>query len=106
MPAVTKSDQVWIGTAELMLAPTNAKRSEGFVGGYAAFACRADSFLQAAKALEREFFEAGYLLVGVQSMVSRDSLDRALTEHESSMVELTAKHAVQFRNVHLHKGNA
>jgi hypothetical protein len=96
---------IWIGTATLLLADTNPKRAEGFVGAFAGFACSAENIVEAMKSLCREFEESGYVLIGVESMLPVHMLDRQLTDYETELVEATNQYPVQFKNVHLHKGD-
>lgn len=96
---------VWVGTATLLLASANPKRAEGFVGAFSGFACSAENIADAIKALHREFDESGYILVGVESMLPVHMLDRQLTDYETELVEATSQYPVQFKNVHLHKGD-
>jgi hypothetical protein len=96
---------VWLGNAVLTLAQANPRRAEGYVGAFAGFACTAGSIYEAMKALYSEFAESGYCLVGVESMTPVHMVDRPLTKHESDLIEAIGTYPVQFRNVHLHKGD-
>lgn len=105
MPTLTK-EIVWLGCAVLSLAETNPQRAKGNIGAYAGFACRGQNIHEALKALYLEFEESGYLVMGLENMNALDMMDRPLTEHESHLVEALSSYPVQFKNVHLHKGDA
>jgi hypothetical protein len=100
-----QQQDVWLGTATLLLGSENPKRLEGFIGAFSSFACSAGNIVEAMKALHREFEESGYILVGVENMVPVHMLDRQLTAYETELVEATSQYPVQFKNVHLHKGD-
>ena len=91
--------------ATLLLSDENPKRSEGFVGAYAGFACRARNISDAVIALSREFGEAGYIVVGLEHVIPVERLDRGLTPYERELLEATGEYPVQFKDVHLHKGD-
>jgi len=96
---------VWVGMANLQLASTNPKRSEGFTGAFAGFACRAANIVEAVELLQREFEESGYVLVGIRHMLLTHMLDRQLTTYEAELVKAVDTYPVQFMDVHLHKGD-
>ncbi len=96
---------VWLGIATLLLASTNPKRSEGFIGAFAGFACRAENFADAVRALYQEFEESGYVVVGIKHMLPMHMLDRQLTAYEAELLERIEEYPVQFKDVHLHKGD-
>jgi hypothetical protein len=96
---------VWFGLATLLLVNSNPKRSEGFIGAFAGFACRAANIAEAVEALRREFEESGYVLVGVKHMLPMHMLDRQLTGYEAELLEAIDGYPVQFKDVHLHKGD-
>lgn len=98
--------EIWVGMATLVLLPTNVKRSEGFVGAYAGFAVRSATLADAVAALSKEFEESGFVVMGIDAMMPVAMLDRPLTEHEQMLVEASETYPVQFKNVHLHKGDA
>jgi hypothetical protein len=87
------------------LVSTNPKRSEGFIGAFAGFASRAANIVAAIEALSREFEESGYVLVGVEHMLPVHMHDRQLTSYETELIDSIDKYPVQFKNVHLHKGD-
>ena len=95
----------WLGTATLVLANTNPKRAEGFIGGFAGFASSAENIAEAVKALRDEFEESGYSLVGIDNMLPAHMLDRQLTDYETELMDAIGSYPVQFKNVHLHKGD-
>lgn len=97
--------EVWLGMANLQLASANPKRSEGFIGAFAGFACKATNIAEAIESLRRELEESGYILVGIEHMLPMQMLDRQLTAHEAALVEAIDKYPVQFKDVHLHKGD-
>lgn len=96
---------VWLGMATLVLASANPKRSEGFIGAFAGFACRAANIAEAVEALRREFEESGYILIGIKHMLPMHMLDRQLTIYETKLLEAIDDYPVQFKDVHLHKGD-
>jgi hypothetical protein len=96
---------VWVGMASLRLASANPKRRDGFAGAFAGFACRASNIAEAANLLLREFDECGYELVGFEHMILLQLLDRDLTPYEKGLVQAVESYPVQFRDVHLHKGD-
>lgn len=96
---------VWIGVAVLALSDANPKRAEGFVGAFAGFASRAATISEAVDGLDEEFGEAGYVLLGFEHILPVERLDRELTAYESELLGATEVYPVQFKDVHLHKGN-
>lgn len=111
MPAqqavLAMSDQkVWLGLATMLLASTNPKRSEGFIGAFAGFACRAENIVKAVMMLHQEFEESGYVLVGIKHMLPIHMFDRQLTTYEAELLEGIKDYPVQFKDVHLHKVDA
>jgi hypothetical protein len=96
---------VWLGMATLLLASTNPKRSEGFIGAFAGFACRAENIAEAVEVLHQEFEESGYVLVGIKHMLPMHMLDQQLTAYEAELLEGIKDYPVQFKDVHLHKGD-
>jgi hypothetical protein len=95
----------WIGTATLLLSDANPKRSDGFVGAFAGFACIAEDIAAAVVAVCREFQEAGYVVIGLEHMLPVDRLDRDLTSYEKELLQAAEEYPVQFRDVHAHKGD-
>lgn len=102
----TEYENIWLGTAVLMLAEENSKRSEGFIGAFSGFACKTLDIAEAVRLLCEEFKESGYLLIGIEGMTLVNMLDRELTSYEEGLIAATAEYPVQFKNVHLHKGDA
>lgn len=96
---------VWIGVAVLGLSDENPKRAEGFVGAFAGFASSASTIPDAVAALAEEFGESHYVLLGFEYMLPAERLDRELTAYESELVTATEQYPVQFKDVHLHKGD-
>jgi hypothetical protein len=92
--------------ANLQLTSANPKRAEGFTGAFASFACKASNIVEAVDALCKEFEESGYVLVGIEHMLPVESLNRQLTTYESVLVAAVATYPIQFRDVHLHKGDS
>lgn len=97
---------VWIGRAVLKLTESNPERNKGFIGAFCGFACVADNLVEAVTLLDRELKESGFLVVGLEDALMVRMLDRPLTDYEKELVEATKTYPVQFKNVHLHKGNA
>jgi hypothetical protein len=96
---------VWIGVAVLALSDANPKRAEGFVGAFAGFASCAATVSEAVAILDQEFREAGYVLLGVDYMLPVERLDRELTAYECELLRAAEEYPVQFKDVHLHKGD-
>lgn len=92
--------------AVLRLSQSNTKRSEGFTGAYAGIACSAKNAVEAAALISNEFAENGYELLGFESFLPADMLDRELTDYEEELVMATNSYPVQFKDVHLHKPDA
>lgn len=97
---------VWTGRAVLLLADGNPERNKGFIGAFCGFACAADSLAEAVTLLDRELKDAGYLVVGLEDALMANMLERPLTDYEKELVEATKVYPVQFKNIHLHKGDA
>lgn len=97
---------VWVGRAVLALGEGNPKWIDGFRGAFSNFACSAKDILEAVSILHKEFEESNYTLIGLESILPAQMLDRPLTEYERELVEATKKYPVQFKNVHLYKGDA
>lgn len=97
---------VWTGCAVLLLADSNPKRAEGFIGAFCNFACAATDLVQVIDLLYRELDESGYVVVGLKDTLMIQMLDRPLTDYEEELIEATREYPVQFKNVHLHKGDA
>jgi hypothetical protein len=97
---------VWIGMAVLRLSQANAKRREGFTGAFAGIACLASDVVEAVRLASNELDENGYELLGFESFLPVDMLDRELTDYEEGLVSATSSYPVQFKDVHLHKGDA
>jgi hypothetical protein len=97
---------VWVGTAVLVPTPENQVRADNYIGAYAGVACRATTIAKAVQLMASEFYENGYALLGFESLLPVGSLDRELTDYERALAEATAVYPVQFRDVHLHKGDA
>ena len=102
---MSASLDVWIGMANLQLSSANPKRTEGFTGAFAGFACKAANIAEAIESLRREFEESGYVVVGIEHMLPLQLLDRQLTAYEAGLVEAIDSYPVQFKDVHLHKGD-
>lgn len=99
-------EQVWLGVATLMLDTDNPRRTAGFTGAYAAFACRGEDFASALTLLCREFSGSGYSVTGLNNCTRLDLLEREMTAQEAELVRATAQYPAQFKNIHLHKGDA
>lgn len=99
------AEQVWLGVARLTVDTGNPKRTAGFTGAYAAFACRAADLVAALTLLCGEFREAGYNVIGFNHCTLLDLLERELTAQEAELVKATTQYPVQFKNIHLHKGD-
>lgn len=97
---------VWVGTAVLVPTPENQARADNYIGAYAGVACRATTIANAVQLIASEFLENGYALLGFETLLPVGSLDREMTDYENELVEATAVYPVQFRDVHLHKGDA
>ncbi len=97
---------VWTGRAVLLLTESNPERDKGFIGAFCSFACAAENLVEAITLLDRELKESGYLVVGLEDAVMVQMLDRPLTDYEKELVEATKAYPVQFKSVHLHKGDA
>jgi hypothetical protein len=98
-------EYVWVGTATLVVSGTNPKRADGFIGAYAGFASKAKDVSGAINQLAREFEESGYVLIGLENLLPIHMLSRQLTAHEEDFLKEIHKYPVQFKNVHLHKGD-
>lgn len=70
------------------------------------FACANESITGAIQAVFDEFAKSGYHLIGVESMLPAHMHDRDLTPYEKELLEATKDYPVQFKDVHLHKGNS
>ena len=92
--------------AVLRLSPANVSRDEGFIGAYAGVACLAKDIAEAVKLCSSELRENEFELLGFESFLQVDALDRELTEYEESLVSAVSSYPVQFRDFHLHKGDA
>lgn len=97
---------VWVGRAILALKEANPKWIDGFRGAFSNFACSADSIIEAVGKLYREFEESHFTLIGLESILPVQMLDHPLTDYEKELIEATKRYPVQFKNVHLHKGDA
>lgn len=98
--------KVWLGMAILGLKESNIKKRQGFVGAFAAVACAALDVAEATRLISCEFDENGYELLGFESLMPAQMLERELTDYEAVLVESAASYPVQFKDVHLHKGDA
>ena len=96
---------VWVGLAVLRLSLTNKKRVEGFTGAFAGVACLANDVAEAVDSLAKEFNEHGYELIGFENFLPVSVLERELTPYEEGLVEAATSYPVQFKDLHLHKGD-
>lgn len=92
--------------AVLRLSESNAKRNEGFAGAFAGIACLAKDVVEATTLISSELDENGYELLGFESFLPANMLDRELTDYEEELVNATSSYPVQFKDVHLHKPDA
>lgn len=99
-------NKTWVGRAVLLLADNNPKRIDGFIEAFCGFACAADNLGEAITLLDSELKESGYSVVGLEDALMVEMLDRPLTDYEMELVEATKEYPVQFKDVHLHKGDA
>lgn len=103
---LTTPNNVWIGRAVLSIERNNLKWAEGFRGAFANVACSAKDIAEAVGLLCQEFEESNYILTGLEGFILVQMLDRPLTDYEKDLVDGTKEYPVQFKNVHLHKGDA
>lgn len=103
---MTRPDNVWIGRAILSIERASPKWVEGFTGAFANVACSAKDIAEAVSLLRQEFEESNFVLIGLEAFVLVPMLDRPLTDYEKELIEGTKGYPVQFKNVHLHKGDA
>lgn len=89
--------------AVLRLSQSNSKRNDGFTGAFAGIACFAKDVVEATTLISKEFQENGYELLGFESFLPANMLDRELTDYEQELVNATSTYPVQFKDVHLHK---
>lgn len=103
---LTTQNNVWVGRAILSLEKASPKWADGFRGAFANVACSAKDIAEAVSLLHKEFEESHYVLTGLEGFFLAQMLDRPLTDYERDLVDATKEYPVQFKNVHLHKGDA
>lgn len=62
--------------------------------------------IEAIALISAELDENGYELLGFESFLPADVLDRELTNYEQELVSATSSYPVQFKDVHLYKPDA
>jgi hypothetical protein len=95
----------WTGMAIMVLGDTHPSRAEGYIGAFAAVACRAERIVDALRNLSDEFERNDLVLIGIENFISTEMLDRSLTGAENELLSALQRYPVQFNNVHLHKGD-
>lgn len=96
--------EIWIGT--VLLSPLPDGKKKEYIGAYASVACCADSFNKAVELIIAEFYENRYEVIGFENFMPMTMLERELTDYEKTLVDATSAYPVQFKNVHLFKGNS